>query len=67
MQILKKLIVFTVFLSVSNSFSQDYFFEDKNPFDSKISIEWPLECQEISEKDRSTVMINDKFCGVPVK
>ena len=36
MQILKKLIVFTVFFTVSNSFSQDYFFKDKNPFDSKI-------------------------------
>ena len=36
MQILKKLTLLAFFFTLSNSFSQDYFFEDKNPFDSKI-------------------------------
>jgi len=36
MQILKKLTVLALFFTISNSFSQDYFFKDKNPFDSKI-------------------------------
>ena len=36
MYIFKKLIVLVLFFSVSNSFSQEYFFKDKNPFDSKI-------------------------------
>ena len=36
MQILKKLTVLAIFFTISNSFSQDYFFKDKNPFDSRI-------------------------------
>ena len=36
MQILKKLSVLVIFFTISNSFSQDYFFKDKNPFDSRI-------------------------------
>ena len=36
MQIFKKLVVLVLIFTVSNLFSQDYFFKDKNPFDSSI-------------------------------
>ncbi len=36
MQSLKKLITLLLFFSVATSFSQDYFFKDKAPFDAKI-------------------------------
>ncbi|MBT5289728.1 MAG: zinc carboxypeptidase, partial [Flavobacterium sp.] len=36
MQFLKKIIVLVLFFTVFNSFSQEYFFKDKNPFNSKI-------------------------------
>ena len=36
MQFLKKIIVLVLFFTVFNSFSQEYFFKDKNPFNPKI-------------------------------
>ncbi len=36
MQSLRKILTFTLFFSIFNSFSQVYFFKDKAPFDSKI-------------------------------
>lgn len=35
-----------------------------NPFDSKLNINWPLNCKFISQKDKNSQLIDENFIGI---